>query len=105
MSRLTRLFGTAVVTVGALVILLTLTWVVAYFVERRLDPVALRAAFGDQLMFWLPVFLFNVPGLLLVGSGRRLRQGARLDLFEWISLLALLVLVGVTVAMVFAPCA
>ena len=100
-----RWFGLIAATVGALVLLATLAWLVAYFAARGIDLVALRASFGREFGYWSPVLFFCLPGLLLLIYGRRMMRDAALSLLEFVFVLAILTATIVVVYFGFSPSA
>lgn len=88
LQRFKRLVGVVLVTTGAIVLVATQAWVVAYFVERGVD---LDGSFGREFWFWSPVLLFNVPGLLLVTHGARMMRNAPVASLESVEGSALVV--------------
>ncbi|MBR0567126.1 hypothetical protein J5J83_13465 [Azoarcus sp. L1K30] len=92
--------GVAFTTIGALAIMATLYWVGAFIFERGLSADALRRLLSQELAYWLPVALLGIPGVLLVGYGRRLVRGESLSLLAWIEILCILLAQGGMVLLV-----
>ncbi|WP_428622955.1 hypothetical protein, partial [Sedimenticola sp.] len=63
---MTRFFGSMLIGCGTLVVLWTLGWVVAYFVERGLDVASLSVAVTAEAGYWAPVLLLGLPGFVLI---------------------------------------
>lgn len=93
-----RITGITVVTLGALVLLGTMAWLIAYFSERGFNPATLRTSFSSEFGYWAPVLIFNLPGLLLVFHGKRMIRNAPMSLLEYVEVLGLVV-ATITVAL------
>ncbi len=67
-----RFFSIVLIIFGSIIMLWTLLWLLSYFIGRGMSADALSASFSHELLFWLPVCIFFIPGFLLIQHGRRL---------------------------------
>ena len=97
MKRFTAIF---LVTCGAIVVLWTFLWLFSYFIGRGLDVEGLEAAFSDELLYWVPVLVFCIPGFLLIHHGRRLLDKRQLHSLAILEVAILFAIIGVIAALV-----
>ena len=95
LKKFKRLTGIAVLTVGVVVLLATLAWLVAWFASRAADLAVLRASFGTEFAYWVPVLVFFVPGLLLIFHGKRMMRDASVSLLGFVEVFGSLAMIVV----------
>lgn len=96
-----RLFGRFLVTIGVLVVLWTLSWLVAYFIERGADADDLAKALTYEFTYWAPVLLMGVPGVILIHHGRRLLAQGEIGVIAIGEIGILFAIMGIFGAFVF----
>jgi len=89
-----RVIGLIVVTFGSLIMLGVFVWLAAYFIERGLSLEALQRSFGAELLYWIPVLFFCIPGFMLLFHGKRLMRN---DAINWLEFLMVITVTGLVI--------
>ena len=95
-----RVFGRVLVIIGTLVVLWTLGWLLTFFLERGLDPESLISTTMSEFLYWAPVLLLGLPGIILIYHGRRLSSQGKLPVPAVGEVAIIFVILGILAALV-----
>ncbi|RLT99935.1 MAG: hypothetical protein D9N11_13735 [Ketobacter sp.] len=95
-----RVIGRALVIIGTLIVVCTLGWVAAYFVERGLDHESLLFALTSEFPYWAPALLLGLPAVVLIQHGRRLLVQDKLPVLAVGEVAIIFAILGILAALV-----
>lgn len=95
-----RVIGKALVIIGTLIVVWTLGWVVAYFVERGIDHEGLMFTLTSEFPYWAPVLLLGLPAVVLIQHGRRLLVHGKVPVLALGEVSIIFAILGILAALV-----
>ena len=103
MTKTRRVFGYFLLICGSLICFITLLWLVSYFIERGVTLADLKASFTYELLWWAPVVVLGIPGIILIHKARRLLKDDKLSVFSVGEVAILFAIMGILGAMIYPP--
>ena len=103
MTKVKRVFAYFLFFCGFLICFITLAWIVSYFIERGVGLDALKASFTSEFLWWAPVGVLGIPGIILIHKARRLLKKGTLSVASFGEVAILFGIMGIIGAMVYPP--
>jgi len=102
-TKTKRAFAYFLLICGSLICFITLTWIVSYFIERGVALVDLKASFTSEFLWWAPVSILGIPGIILIHKARRLLKEGNISVASVGEVTILFAIMGILGAMIYPP--
>ncbi|MBL1140800.1 MAG: hypothetical protein HND53_02105 [Proteobacteria bacterium] len=103
MTKTKRAFAYFLLLCGSLICFITLAWIVSYFIERGFTLADLKASFTSEFLWWAPVGVLGIPGIIMIHKARRLLKEGNISASSVGEVAILFAIMGILGAMVYPP--
>lgn len=101
MTKTKRVFAYFLLICGSLICFIALLWIVSYFIERGVSLADLETSFTSEFLWWAPVGVLGIPGIILIHKARRLLKEGMISAASVGEVAILFAIMGILGAIVF----